>query len=103
MRVPLSPVVATAAAIPRLVRRQLAVTVGTNEPQILTTIIASVSIYVVDDQPQGHAVPLVSDTTDRTATALLLIEIIPDRVALVRHATTDPGLTPRLQEQASPV
>ena len=103
MRVPLSPVVATAAAIPRLVGRQLAVTVGTDEPQILTTIIASVSINVVDDQRQGHAVPLVLDATDRTATALLLIEIIPDVVALVRHATTDSGLKPPLQEQASAV
>ena len=96
MRVPLSPVVATAAAIPRLIRRQLAVTVGTNEPQILTTRIACVSIYVVDDQRQGHAIPLVLDAADRTATPLLLIEVVPDVVALVRRATTDSGVEPGL-------
>ena len=73
MRVSLSPVVATAAAIPRLISRQLAVTVGTNEPQIRTTIIACVSIDVVDDQHQGHAIPLVLDAADRAATALFLI------------------------------
>ena len=72
MRVPLSPVVATAAAIPRLIGRQLAVTVGTNAPQILTTIIARVSINVVDDQRQGDTIPLVREATDRAATALLL-------------------------------
>ena len=72
MRVPLSPVVATGAAIPRLIRRQLTVTVGTNEPQILTTIIARVSINVVDDQRQGDTIPLVREATDRAAAALLL-------------------------------
>jgi hypothetical protein len=63
---------ATAAAIPRLIRRQLAVTVGTNEPQILATIVARVSINVVDDQLQGDTIPLVREATDRAATALLL-------------------------------
>ena len=72
VRVPLSPVVATAATIPRLIGRQLAVTVGTNEPQILTTMIACVSIYVVDDQRQVDTIPLVPEAADRAATALLL-------------------------------
>ena len=103
MRVPLSPVVATAAAIPRLIRRQLAVTVGTNEPQIRTTIIACVSIDVVDDQRQGRAIPLVLDAADLAATALLLIEVVPDVVSLVRRASTDSGVEPGLQEQASTV
>ncbi|MGB9250193.1 MAG: hypothetical protein WCC28_10580, partial [Mycobacterium sp.] len=61
----LSPVVATAAAIPRLI--------------------------------------LVLDAADLAATALLLIEVVPDVVALVRHATTDSGVEPGLQEQASAV
>jgi hypothetical protein len=101
--VPLSPVVATATAIPRLVRRQLAVTVGANEPQILTMIIACVSIDVVDDQRQGGAVPPVLDAADRTATALLLIEVIPDVVALIRRATTDSGVKPGFQEHVPAV
>jgi hypothetical protein len=73
VRVPLSPVVATAAAIPRFVRRQLTVTIGTDRPQILTTIVACVPIYVVDDQRKGDAIPLILKTADRAATALLLI------------------------------
>jgi hypothetical protein len=72
VRVPLSPVVATVAAIPRLIRRQLAVTVGTNEPQILRPIIACVSIHMVDDQRQVDTIPLVPEAADRAATALLL-------------------------------
>jgi hypothetical protein len=72
LRVPPSAVEATAAAIARLIRRQLAVTVGTNEPQIFTTIIARVSINVVDDQRQGDTIPPVREATDRAATALLL-------------------------------
>jgi hypothetical protein len=96
VRVPLSPVVATAAAIPRLIRRQLAVTVGTDEPQILTTIIARVSIYVVDDQRQGHAIPLVLDAADLAATAPLLMKVVPDVVTLVRRTTTDSGVEPGL-------
>ena len=51
----------------------------------------------------GHAIPLVLDAADRTATALLLIEVVPDVVALVRRATTDSGVEPGLQEQASAV
>jgi hypothetical protein len=103
VRVPLSPVEATAAAIPRLISRQLAVTVGTNEPQIRTTIIACVSIDVVDDQRQGHAIPLVLDAADVAATVLFLIEVVPRVVALVRRATTYSGVEPGLQEQSSAV
>jgi hypothetical protein len=66
----LSPVVATAAAIPRLVRGELAVTVGTNEPQVPTPTIARVSIYVVDDQREGDTIPSVLDAA---ATALFLM------------------------------
>jgi hypothetical protein len=64
--------VATPTAIPCLERRQLTVTVGANEPQIFTTVIGRVSIDMVDDQGQGHAIPLVVDTADGTATILLL-------------------------------
>lgn len=64
------------------------------------TIIARVSIDLVDDQREGHAIPLTVDAADRTATALLLIEEVPDVVALVRRATTDSGVEPGCRQQA---
>jgi hypothetical protein len=75
VRVPLSPVVATAGD----------------------------SIYVVDDQRQADTVPRALEAADRAATALLLIEVVADVVALVRRATTNSGVEPDLQEQASTV
>jgi hypothetical protein len=56
---------------------------------------------MVDDEHQGHAIPLVLDAADRTATSPLLMKVVPDVMALVRRATAYSGVEPCLQERAS--
>lgn len=93
---------ATVTAISHLVRWQLlTVAVRTHKPQILATIVRCVSIDVINDERECHAIPLTVDPTDGAAPVLLRMQVIANKVALVRHAAALASLEPHLQKHAA--
>ncbi|SBS72414.1 hypothetical protein MHPYR_130153 [uncultured Mycobacterium sp.] len=102
--VPLPSVVASITAILRFVCRQLAVAIRTDEPQIHAAVVGRVPVHVIEDQHEGHAIPVVPHSTDGAAPALLGSEVVPDVVTSVRHSpATYASLEPGSQKQLPPM
>ena len=100
VRVSLSTVVASLAAVPALVRRKLRVTVRTDQPQVLPSIVRRVPVYVVQHEREGEIQPHAGSAADRTAARLCVGEILANVVTLVaidpRHTGFEPTLRTRL-------
>src|SRR4051794_18148431 len=61
-RVTLPSIVAPFTAILRLVGRQLAVAIRADEPQVQAAVVGRVPVHVIEDQYEGHAIPVVSQS-----------------------------------------
>jgi hypothetical protein len=97
--------VATSTAIAASVCRKLRVTVRTDQPQVLPSIVGRVPVDVVQHQREGQAEPHADFTANTTAVRLSVGETIPDVVALVAIDPCLAGFEPRsaTDKQWSPV
>src|SRR5882757_2070667 len=100
--VSLSAVVAPVATVPTLVRRQLGVTVRTDQPQVFPSIVRRVAVDVVQHECEGQAQPRVRSAADRAAARLSVGEILTDVVTLVAIDPRRAGFEPTLGTDLAP-